>query len=224
MQAVVIATDDVGAVEAELELSKLGKTAFEKRRKWMTAAFVAVMVVVVPLTSSHWGATSLAGELFFIAGITLATIGCLGRLWSGLFISGYKSRELIVCGPYSLCRNPLYFFSAVGLVGVGLMTCTLSVPIVFCSAFAIYYPLIIASEERRLHLRHGRQFEDYCESTPSFWPRFRAYHEPESYVIRTRAIRRNFVDGAWFVILAVIVRIAAEQHGVGGWPSMLTAW
>jgi len=224
VQVTLTTPQDAPPVAAEIDPALYGKTAYEKRRRILTLGFVACVVISILITSTRWGTTGIAGDLFFLAGVTLAMTGCLGRLWSGLFIAGYKSRELITCGPYALCRNPLYFFSAIGLIGIGLMACTLTVPLVFAVAFAVYYPTIIASEEVRLQGRHGAAFEDYCRTTPAFWPRFRAYHEPETYLIHLQPLRRNFVDAAWFVLLAVFVHIAAELHTRGFLPTVFTAW
>jgi protein-S-isoprenylcysteine O-methyltransferase Ste14 len=48
----------------------------------------------------------------------LAAMIASHRLWCSLYISGYKNSQLITSGPYSLCRNPLYFFSFVGFAAL----------------------------------------------------------------------------------------------------------
>jgi len=47
----------------------------------------------------------------------------------------------------AMCRNPLYFFSLLGALGVGLTTETLLIPFVILIAFVGYYPNVIKSEE-----------------------------------------------------------------------------
>lgn len=56
----------------------------------------------------------------YISGI-LFLVGCLcvgaamaGRIWCAQYIAGYKNDVLVREGPYSVCRNPLYFFSFLG--------------------------------------------------------------------------------------------------------------
>ncbi len=36
------------------------------------------------------------------------------------YIAGLKSKRVISYGPYSIMRNPLYFFSSLGFIGAGL--------------------------------------------------------------------------------------------------------
>ena len=53
------------------------------------------------------------------AGLALIVICILGRTWCTLYIGGRKKRELINKGPYSVVRNPLYFFTTIGAAGIG---------------------------------------------------------------------------------------------------------
>jgi protein-S-isoprenylcysteine O-methyltransferase Ste14 len=52
--------------------------------------------------------------LLFFVGLLLVGIATVGRLWCSLYISGRKSAELVMDGPYSICRHPLYFFPYLG--------------------------------------------------------------------------------------------------------------
>ena len=50
--------------------------------------------------------------------------------WSSLYIAGRKGRELVTVGPYSTCRNPLYFFSIVGAAGMGAQSGSLTLGLI----------------------------------------------------------------------------------------------
>jgi len=50
-----------------------------------------------------------------IIGFTLIVLSGVGRIWSSAYIAGLKSKRVISYGPYSIMRNPLYFFSSGGL-------------------------------------------------------------------------------------------------------------
>lgn len=95
---------------------------FDQRKRirflWAGGALVAAAVV---LSDSAWSGATGAHEVVEVAGIGLVFICILGRLWSTLYIGSRKNQDLATRGPYSMTRNPLYFFSTIGAAGVGLM-------------------------------------------------------------------------------------------------------
>jgi uncharacterized membrane protein len=162
--------------------------------------------------------------LIFPLGIFLAAIGAVGRLWCSVFISGYKTNTLITSGPYAMCRNPLYFFSLIGVVGVALVTETLSLPLVLFAGFVFYYPSVVLGEERRLASLHGQAFEEYCRRTPRFFPSLAALTEPEEYTVRPAIIRKSFIDAIWFVWGVAIIELIKALHDTGVLPVYLTLY
>jgi len=208
----------------EPALPKLGKAAIEKRRRPLTALFAVLVAAIVLTTGSRWPVAGGGREVLSLIGMLLACLGAFGRTWSNLFISGYKSKHLITTGPYSLCRNPLYLFSSIGMVGIGLTTETLSVPALLMVFFAIYYPTIINREEQRLLMRHEEVFTEYCRRTPAFWPQLSLYEEPEMYVMHPRAMRKNICDAFWFVAIAALVNTEAHLSALSGLPTLFNLW
>jgi protein-S-isoprenylcysteine O-methyltransferase Ste14 len=208
----------------EPALPKLGKVAIERRRRPLTLLVGFFMGVIVFTTGSRWPVAGGGREVLFLIGMLLACVGAFGRIWSNLFISGFKSKFLISTGPYSVSRNPLYFFSAIGMVGIGLTTETLSIPALFIVFFALYYPTIIHREEQRLLMRHGEAFAEYCRRTPAFWPQLSLYDEPEVYVMHPRAMRKNICDAFWFVALAAVVHMEAQLSALSGLPTVFNLW
>ena len=151
----------------------------------------------------------------------LIGVATIGRLWCLLYISGYKTNTLICLGPYSACRNPLYFFSCIGGAGVGLASETLMLPGIILIGFALYYPLVIRAEERKLHNFHGKDFEDYMKVTPRFFPVFRAFKEPQEYTVRPKAFRKGLFDALWFVWLVGILELIEAFHEYDTLPILL---
>jgi protein-S-isoprenylcysteine O-methyltransferase Ste14 len=171
------------------------------------------MALVALFTASKWRRYPLIGTMLFAAGCLLVGIASVGRLWCALYISGYKKEFLITTGPYSLCRNPLYFFSLLGAIGVGLATETMMIPLVIGIAFALYYPAIIKAEEVKLRGLHSERYDVYCNSVPLFIPRASRLTEPTEYLVNPRAFRRSMIDALWFVCfvgLPEIVRALQE--------------
>ena len=62
-----------------------------------------------------------------MSGLALVVLCITGRLWCILYVGNKKNLELVTRGPYSMTRNPLYFFSTLGAAGIGLMFGSLTV-------------------------------------------------------------------------------------------------
>ena len=131
----------------------------KKYRIQITRIFAIVMGFLILFSGSKWEETYKFGSvMIFMIACFLVGIASLGRLWCSLYISGYKKSQLVTVGPYSMCRNPLYFFSFIGAVGVGCGTETLIIPLILLIAFGLYYPSVIKSEEKDLQKIHGEAF------------------------------------------------------------------
>ena len=117
---------------------------FEKYRMVLSRIAAALVLFFLFTTQSYWETRNeaLTVALFFM-GMILVAIASLGRMWCSLYIAGYKDDRLVTDGPYSICRNPLYFFSMIGVLGIGCATETVTFPLVFIILFALYYPFVV---------------------------------------------------------------------------------
>jgi uncharacterized membrane protein len=133
-----------------------------------------------------------------ITGCVLVGFATVGRLWCAQYIAGYKTVTLVTEGPYSICRNPLYFFSLLGGIGVGLFTESFTLVTIIAVVFAVIYPITIRTEERRLRSVFGDDYDRYTKSVPRFIPDLSKFHEPAKYAVNTEVFRREIVDAGFF--------------------------
>lgn len=196
----------------------------ERRRRALTFFFEFFIAFLLLGMESRWPRDGVVREILFLAGICFAAIGALGRTWCHLFISGYKTKALVQTGPYSMCRNPLYFFSAIGMIGIGFSSGTFSVPAIMAVFFSVYYPWIIHYEENRLTANHADKFQEYRRTTPAFWPRLFRYSEPETYTTFPSILRRNIADAFWFIALAAAVHVVSELQESNWLPAFVEVW
>ena len=84
----------------------------------ITLALFVVVLALVAVSERRW-ATGLAGEALHLAGLACIAGAALGRVWSSVFIAGYKDASLVRSGPYAALRHPLYALSLLAAVGVG---------------------------------------------------------------------------------------------------------
>jgi protein-S-isoprenylcysteine O-methyltransferase Ste14 len=170
------------------------------------------------LSNSGWEKISVASNIFFLVGCILVGIGSLGRLWCSLYIAGYKNSRLITVGPYSISRNPLYFFSFIGGIGIGFTTETLLFAILSGFFCWFFYPGVIHSEEERLLALYGERFEAYCRETPAFFPKWSLLKEPDTYTVNPKIFRKNAFGVLWFVWMVGILEMIEALHEAGILP------
>ena len=150
-------------------------------------------------------------------GFLLLIFAALGRIWSLAYIAGRKNHELCQLGPYSLTRNPLYFFSFLGVLG---FTLALQSPLLSCFAttgFLIYYQAVIRSEERRLRSLHGSEFDDYCTAVPRFFPRMAMPVHGESLELHLAPFTRGLHEVFWFLAAIILAEVLEWAHEKQFW-------
>jgi len=181
-----------------------------------TRLFAIIPALILIFTRSEWEEkVPVLPMILYLVGLHLAVIAGLGRMWCSLYIAGNKDASLIQEGPYSLSRNPLYFFSLLGAVGLGFATETFTVPIVLAVCFMLYYPAVISREESKLKSLFPGEFDAYCARVPRFFPRFGSFEEPNSYSVAPKIYRKHIFSALWFIVLVGWIELFEELHEIG---------
>lgn len=166
----------------------------------------------------------LLAVFLYPLGLVIVAVAASGRAWCSFYLSGRKDSVLTIDGPYSLCRNPLYFFSGLGAIGVGLCTEILVYPVLILAIFAIYYPGIIRREEVRLGEIFGEAYIQYRLRTPAFFPSFKSFIEPQRWNANPRLFRRHLTDATMFVFIAALLGLIGKLKSVGIIPQIFQSW
>lgn len=196
---------------------------FALRYRLMGSKAVLALVVFLLLISEHqWDPEGFADILFEMIGLFSVLCCSLGGIWVSMYISGYKNRELITVGPFSMMRNPLYFFSLLGAIGIGFSSESLIILLILLTTFLVYYPLVILHEERKLIDHYKNEYIDYMLKTPRFFPRLSLFHEPEKYLVDSRRYRRTFVDGFLFIFAYGALALIERLHELHVLPTLFT--
>jgi protein-S-isoprenylcysteine O-methyltransferase Ste14 len=117
-----------------------------------------------------------------LAGASVAAIGEGIRVWA-LRHTGPKTRthrkirvdDLVMTGPYSIVRNPLYVGNFILGTGMCVASGLPAIIPVFVVLFGIQYALIIRAEEEFLRGAIGDPYRVYCEQVPRILPRIHGY-------------------------------------------------
>ncbi len=199
----------------------MSRSIIETHRVFFSWIFALAVFALLLLGDSIWrnDFPVIAGLMFF-AGAILVGLAVIGRLWCALHISGYKTYQLVATGPYSMSRNPLYFFSFLGVIGLGLASGSLLVTAIMVAFFALYYAPLIKQEQKRLLEMHGEPYREYLSRTPAFWPKLSLLNEPEEYTVQPRIFRRSMGEAVWFVIFLGVFQMIGVLHDQSVLPNL----
>jgi len=197
----------------------------EKLRIHISQIFAVLLVVLICVSRSLWeDKAPFVTTVLFLLGAVLVGIASLGRLWCSVYIAGYKTDHLVTQGPYSMCRNPLYFFSLFGALGVGFASETFVIPVFILIGFVAYYPLVIKSEEAELEKLHENEFEMYSKKVPRFFPKISYLTEPEEYIVKAVILKRHMFSALWFIWFIGILEIIEELHELKVLPAIFNIY
>lgn len=189
-----------------------------RTRLVLSRLFGLSILVLLAFGSSYWSSSPLLDPVIFLLGVFLAVAGFCGRLWCLSYIAGRKKRVLVTEGPYSLCRHPLYFFSLVGGIGLGLCTETFTAALLFALAFAMYYPQAIRGEETFLSDNFS-EYEEYKKRVPLFFPRWSNFVEGEG-TVSVCAFRREIVAAGGFLLFIGVFHLVNSLHDAEILPTL----
>ncbi|RAX58015.1 hypothetical protein CCZ01_04180 [Helicobacter monodelphidis] len=150
-------------------------------------------------------------------GIILIILGVLGRVYSTIFIGGMKNegsdgKSFIDYGPYSITRNPLYYFSFVGFCGLLAIKAQVIFLVVGAVIYLLVYRATITSEEEFLRHKFGEPYEEYIKKVPRFFPRWCAFHTPDYIQIRPAFLHKEMLRSLNWVLLTLILLGIESLH------------
>lgn len=181
-----------------------------------------MMLAVLPILlfiRPHMSIDGAGHELLEAAGVLVLIAGVLGRFWSILYLGGRKNSEVMQDGPFSMSRNPLYFFSTVAAFGIGLMMGALSFAILLAGAVGLILYVTALREAAFLRQEFGATYEAYAARVPFFMPDPRKFRAAPEAVFRTEPLRRNLFDAfvfLSFIPLVELLDVFKDSFGVTG--------
>lgn len=178
----------------------------------LTAVLLLALLVVVAV-SRRPGLDGFSGAALAFAGFACVACAALGRIWTSVFIAGYKDERLVMHGPYAALRHPLYALSLLATLGLGLTTRSATLTLALLAALGLVYAASIRAEDAFLRAAHPAQFERYSATVRALLPRWSAYQVPVAIEVRTRVLWKAFLDaGALLGFWALLVAADALQR------------
>lgn len=192
-------------------LSARSLSSFQHARRGVLFVLLLGVVLALLFVGSYPPQGALH-EFVEAIGVGFIGVAVIGRLWCTLYIGGRKSAEIVQDGPYSISRNPLYVFSAIGAAGVGGQTGSVTVALFFGIVTAAAFHVVILREERYLHEAFGAAYGAYCHRVPRFFPRLSLYKDSQSITVLPKRLYVTFFDSlVFFVAIPVFESIEYLQ-------------
>jgi protein-S-isoprenylcysteine O-methyltransferase Ste14 len=207
------------AEERAVSLTALKKVQLV--RKIVLGVGALIFALMLALTASAHTAGSPAREAIRWIGIAAIVICILGRTWCTLYIGGRKVEQLVTVGPYSVSRNPLYFFAILGAAGMGVQHGSLIAGAVFCAMTWLVFHVVVLREEGVLAHRHGAMFASYVQSTPRFLPNPRRWRDSPAVTVVPSRVIRTFGDGLFFLLPIPLADAFERLQGSGSLPVLM---
>lgn len=139
-----------------------------------------------------------AGWILLMSGIAI-------RLWAISALGGAKSRQVVRVGPYSVCRNPLYWGTFLIAISQPFFYESFYILLGLMIPLATYAWGVVPAEEQKLEARLGQPYRDYRKDVPRWWPRWSGYLRDESSNgLRTDSFRLELLRSiAWLLLPAL---------------------
>ena len=174
------------------------------RKRMAILRISIILIITFIIIDNNFSAFSLnidmnTSLLFSYIGFSLVVLGGFGRIWASLYLEGFKTRKLIKEGPYSMVRNPLYFFSLMLFLGMCFAIKSIAVSFALLVVFVLFHIPTILNEEKVLLSTHDESYKAYYESTPRLLPNIFKYKKTESTdMIQVRI--KSIIKRLWEVI------------------------
>ena len=174
------------------------------RKRMAILRISIILIITFIIIDNNFSAFSLnidmnTSFLFSYIGFSLVVLGGFGRIWASLYLEGFKTRKLIKEGPYSMVRNPLYFFSLMLFLGMCFAIKSIAISFALLVVFVLFHIPTILNEEKVLLSTHDESYKAYYESTPRLLPNIFKYKKTESTdMIQVRI--KSIIKRLWEVI------------------------
>jgi protein-S-isoprenylcysteine O-methyltransferase Ste14 len=151
-----------------------------------------------------------------IAGMAMVIFGQIFRISARNYKKAYskEGRTLITDGPYALSRNPMYLGTFLMGAGYIIILWPWWFLLIYVGIFYLRFANLVLSEEKKLRDNFGKEFREYLDSVPRFFPRFSDFLNIREYLpLKRQWIKKELsVIFTWFFLVAVIEGLVEREN------------
>ncbi|WP_185900142.1 isoprenylcysteine carboxylmethyltransferase family protein [Campylobacter sp. MIT 99-7217] len=192
--------------------------------QYVLGALFAVWVLI-----SYTPYVNLGANLIRTFGVLCVIVGVIGRIYATVFIGGMKNEgvngtKFIDYGAYSLCRNPLYLFSFIALIGLLALKAQIVLILIGIVLYLWIYHYTILAEEKFLASKFGASYEQFLKNTSRFFPKFKGFFYPETIIVKPAFLHKELKRAVnWFIAVLVLLLIEL-LHAYEFLPNLYTLY
>lgn len=193
----------------------------QRKRQVIVKILAAAAIALLFVSGPSWNNGSALRNALEFAGVLFILVCMFGRLWSTLYVGTRKNSELVMVGPYSITRNPLYLFSTIGVFGIGLVFGSIVVALFLAAMSYLVFTITAKKEAAFLRTQFVSDYPAYEKRTPQFWPDFRLYHTPSEVTFSPQVMTRAFGDSLYFLAVIPVIKGVELLQAAGYLPVLL---
>jgi protein-S-isoprenylcysteine O-methyltransferase Ste14 len=144
--------------------------------------FISLVLVFLPARLLSWSGVTAPTAIrpAQAIGMLAAAAGAAVALWCVLTFAlvgkGTPApfdppRRLVVRGPYTFVRNPMYLGAALALAGAALFYRSAALAAYTAAFLLITHAFVVWYEEPTLRATFGAEYDAYCRQVRRWWPR-----------------------------------------------------
>jgi protein-S-isoprenylcysteine O-methyltransferase Ste14 len=183
--------------------------------------FGASLLIVAVMIVTHAVEDNMQRHLVERTGWLAIAFCILGRTWCGLYIAGRKNKAVVRIGPYSVIRNPLYLFSVLGAIGVGLSSGSIVSGAALGLVVFLVFHVVIRHEERHLKGALGPNYRRYLAEVPRWVPKLSHWKDAAVLEVSPRILTRIFLDALIFAVAIPFFEVLERLQVSGIIPILL---
>jgi protein-S-isoprenylcysteine O-methyltransferase Ste14 len=142
------------------------------------------------------------------------TVGFVSNLTSGRNTLHQVAGELNSTGAYSIVRNPLYAGNYLILLAALMLTQSAEIVFLGTIVFAVFYTLIIFTEEAFLVDKFKERFAGYARNVNCILPSFKNFHPPAAPFSLKMVLKRE--HDTWLTTTLALTAVEALREALKG--------
>jgi hypothetical protein len=111
-----------------------------------------------------------------------------------------------------------------GFAGIGLVFGSITLSILLIAIFLITHWGTILSEEQKLRGIFGKEYDEYFDTTPRFFPKFSLFQNPKVIEFYPRKFTKTLIEATYLIFSYGFVKLIIWLHSANILPNLFNLY